>query len=182
MDCRPPGPSIHGIFQARVLEWGTIAFSMCDVNMVYYLRNSWLYCRNRQPSNQSIIIHQRFKIFSCKLCCWLRKLPREANLHVRKVFMLACAVMIAGAGEERHRELSPSNYVPILGKNTVTLLNIHWPISRRETFLSMLEREVTQSCPTLCDPMDCSPPGSSVHGIFRARVLQWGVIAFFCTI
>ena len=35
-----------------------------------------------------------------------------------------------------------------------------------------------QSCPTLCNPMDCSPPGSSVHGIFRARVLEWGAIAF----
>ena len=33
------------------------------------------------------------------------------------------------------------------------------------------ESEVTQSCPTLCDPVDCSPPGSSIHGIFQARVL-----------
>ena len=40
------------------------------------------------------------------------------------------------------------------------------------------EREVTQSCPTPHDPMDCSLPGSSVHGIFQARVLEWGVIAF----
>ena len=40
------------------------------------------------------------------------------------------------------------------------------------------EREVTQSCPTLQDPMDCSLPGSSVHGIFQARVLGWGAIAF----
>ena len=40
------------------------------------------------------------------------------------------------------------------------------------------EREVTQSCPTLCDPMDCSLPGSSVHGIFQARVLEWVAIAF----
>ena len=37
---------------------------------------------------------------------------------------------------------------------------------------------VTQSCPTLRDPMDCSPPGSSVLGIFQARVLEWGAIAF----
>ena len=36
------------------------------------------------------------------------------------------------------------------------------------------EREVTQSCPTLSDPMDYSLPGSSVHGIFQARVLEWG--------
>ena len=35
-----------------------------------------------------------------------------------------------------------------------------------------------QSCPTLSDPMDCSPPGSSIHGIFQARVLEWGAIAF----
>ena len=40
------------------------------------------------------------------------------------------------------------------------------------------ENEVAQSCPTLCDPMDCSLPGSSVHGIFQARVLEWGAIAF----
>ena len=40
------------------------------------------------------------------------------------------------------------------------------------------ESEVTQSCPTLCDPMDCSLPGSSIHGIFQARVLEWGAIAF----
>ena len=40
------------------------------------------------------------------------------------------------------------------------------------------ESEVAQSCPTLRDPMDCSLPGSSVHGIFQARVLEWGAIAF----
>ena len=40
------------------------------------------------------------------------------------------------------------------------------------------ESEVAQSCPTLSDPMDCSLPGSSVHGIFQARVPEWGAIAF----
>ena len=40
------------------------------------------------------------------------------------------------------------------------------------------EREVAQSCPTPSNPMDCSLPGSSVHGIFQARVLEWGAIAF----
>ena len=40
------------------------------------------------------------------------------------------------------------------------------------------ESEVAQTCPTLSDPMDCSLPGSSVHGIFQARVLEWGAIAF----
>ena len=40
------------------------------------------------------------------------------------------------------------------------------------------ESEVAQSCPTLSDPMDCSLPGSPVHGIFQARVLEWVAIAF----
>jgi len=40
------------------------------------------------------------------------------------------------------------------------------------------ESEVAQSCPTLSDPVDCSLQGSSAHGIFQARVLEWGAIAF----
>ena len=40
------------------------------------------------------------------------------------------------------------------------------------------ESEVAQSCPTLSDPMNCSLTGSSIHGIFQARVLEWGAIAF----
>ena len=44
------------------------------------------------------------------------------------------------------------------------------------------ESEDTQSYPTLSDPMDCSLPGSSIHGIFQARVLEWGAIALFSSI
>ena len=46
----------------------------------------------------------------------------------------------------------------------------------------MRDSEVTQLCPTLSDPMDCSLPGSSVHGISQARVLKWGAIAFSDTV
>ena len=42
----------------------------------------------------------------------------------------------------------------------------------------MRESEVAQACLTLSDPMDCSPPGSSIHGIFQARALEWGASAF----
>ena len=45
--------------------------------------------------------------------------------------------------------------------------------------MKVKSEEVTQSCPSLRDPMDRSLPGSSVHGIFQARVLEWGTIAFF---
>ena len=51
--------------------------------------------------------------------------------------------------------------------------NKSWTIKKNDS-----ESEVAQSCPTLSDPMDCSLPGSSIHGIFQARVLEWGAIAF----
>ena len=44
--------------------------------------------------------------------------------------------------------------------------------------LTCKESEVTQDCPTLCEPMDCSLPGSSIHGIFQARILEWVAISF----
>ena len=59
------------------------------------------------------------------------------------------------------------------GKNTG--MGCHFLLQRMKV---KSESEVAQSCPTLSDPMDCSPPGSSVHGIFQARVLEWVAIAF----
>ena len=46
------------------------------------------------------------------------------------------------------------------------------------SLVSESKSEVAQSCPTLCDPVDCSPPGSSVHGILQARMLEWVAISF----
>ena len=55
-------------------------------------------------------------------------------------------------------------------------INIILNSERLKTFSK--ESEVAQSCPTLCDPMDCNPPGSSIHGIFQARVLELVAISF----
>ena len=55
----------------------------------------------------------------------------------------------------------------------------YWHCSNcNEQALSESESEIAQLCLTLCDPMDCSVPGSSVHGILHARVLEWGAISF----
>ena len=59
------------------------------------------------------------------------------------------------------------------GKNTG--VGCHFLLQRMK---GKSESEVTQSCPTLSNPMGCSPPGSSIHGIFQARVLEWGAISF----
>ena len=62
---------------------------------------------------------------------------------------------------------------PSLGKNTG--MGCHFLL---ECLKVKIESEVAQSCLTLSDPMDCSLPGSSILGIFQARVLEWGAIAF----
>ena len=64
---------------------------------------------------------------------------------------------------------------------TLTIYRTEWSGVLHHTMLCVIntplqsksESEVTQSCPTLCDPMDCSLPGPLVHGIFQARVLEW---------
>ena len=55
------------------------------------------------------------------------------------------------------------------------LLRCMWDCTHTHTHT---HTEVTQSCPTLCDPMDCSPPDSSVHGIFQAWILEWVPVSF----
>ena len=57
-------------------------------------------------------------------------------------------------------------------------IKIYWPLFFFSFNRCESESEVTQSCPTPCDSMDCSPPGSSVHGILHARVLDWVAISF----
>jgi len=53
-----------------------------------------------------------------------------------------------------------------------------WREGHRGDSRMELESEVAQSCPTLCDPMDCSLPRSSIHGILQARVLEWVAFSF----
>ena len=62
----------------------------------------------------------------------------------------------------------------------VCLLSVYFLFLRLTFFVGseMKWSEVAQLCPTLCDPMDCSPPGSSVHGIFQPRVLEWTAVSF----
>ena len=67
-----------------------------------------------------------------------------------------------------------TSWSPNLGENVCPSLKIYlWG--------EVKWSEVTQSCLTLCDPMDCSLPGSSIHGIFQARVPEWVAIAFSST-
>ena len=102
IDCSLPSSSVHGILQARIVDWVAISFSR---------------------------------------------------------------------GSSRHREWTRVSHIGGRRFN-------FWATREPYTLFSLKKSEVTQSCLTLCDPMDCSLPGSSVHGIFQARVLDWVAISF----
>ena len=142
MDCSLPGSSIHGIFQARVLEWGAITFTNFPASVPlfsFFALNKSTQCPNSE-ANLSPICAEDPKI-----------LPLQ-------IFSLSFIV----------------NFCLSTRKRTVYKIALEFAFLK----LKQSESEVTQSCPTRCDPMDCSLPGSSVHGIFQARVLEWVATSF----
>ena len=92
--------------------------------------------------------------------------------------------VLRGVGSEGSRRYSAlEGHGTSIGQHAPVFLPGERPLPDREawqaTVFSLVQfSSVAQLCPTLCDPMDCSLPGSSVHGIFQARVLDWGAIAF----
>ena len=78
--------------------------------------------------------------------------------------------------------------VPFQGKPfNITVIQVYAPTSNAEQaeveqfsedLQDLLQSEVAQLCPTLCNPMDWNPPGSSIHGIVQARTLEWDAISF----
>ena len=93
-----------------------------------------------------------------------------SNAWKRKVKVAQSCPILATPWSAAHRLLHPWD-AP--GKSTG--VGCHFLL---QCMKEKSESEVTQSCPTLSDPMVCSPPGSSIHGMLQARVLGWGVIAF----
>ena len=139
MDCSLPGSSIHGIFQARVLEWIAISFS----------RGS---SQPRDRTRVSCIVGRRFTVWAT--VALLRK----------------CIVIV------QRRQWHPLQYYclenPMDGgawKAAVHGVAEGWTRLSDFTFTFHFHA----SCPTLCDPIEGSPPGSSVPGILRARTLEW---------
>ena len=133
MDCSPPGSSTHGIFQARVLEWGVIAFS------------GWV-----------------------------------AETHLIQIFSIPRLKRLLGkwlqAKGKSVKKNSPTSRWLILNNETksFTFYFSHY----KSNMCACMHAKWTQSCLTPCEPMDCSPPGSSVHGILHARMLEWVAISF----
>ena len=102
--------------------------------------------------------------------------PMKNKLNKVDIEGICCQVAAVMSDSVRPHGLQPTRLLhpwDSPGKNTG--VGCHFLLQCRKV---VSESEVTQSCLTLSNPMDCSLPGSSIHGIFRATVLEWGAIAF----
>ena len=95
--------------------------------------------------------------------------------HQIPEFTQAHVHWVGDAIQPSHLLLSPSPLIQFILQFKL-LTSAIWNFSHYS--MSEWVSEVAQSCPTLCDPRDCSPPGSSLHGILQARVLEWVAISF----
>ena len=167
IDGSPPGSPVPGILQSRTLEWVSISFSNAWKwkLKVKSLSHVWLFTTPWTAAHQAPLSMEfsRQEYWSgvplpspwiCTAAKSLQSCPTLVRPHRRQPTRLP------------HPWDSP-------GKNTG--VDCHFLLQGMKV---KSESEVAQSCPTLRDPMDCSLPGSSVHGIFQARVLEWGAIAF----
>ena len=144
MDCSPQGSSVHGISQARILEWVAISFSnlrsgSCDKPKGFQ-SPLWMPTRNSVLSSIYAAAAAAKSLQSCPTLCN----PRDGS----------------PPGSSVHRILQER----ILEWVAISFSN------------ACMHAKSLQSCLTLCDPMDSSPPGSSVHRILQARVLEWSSI------
>ena len=137
MDCSPPGPSVHGIIQERILEWVATPFS----------RGS------SPPRDRTQVSHVAGRFFTI----WATREERWYRWSYVK---------------SRNRDTDTENNSMDIKRGKAG--GMDWEIGT--DICSAATAKSLQLCPTLSDPMDCSPPGSSIHGIFQARVLEWGAI------
>ena len=155
LDCSLPGSSLHGIFQARVLEWGAIAFSR--------LSDSILRSQHTLRSTCSDLLSVMWE----GGCSWWEK---SILFLCRRDELLACSFVCRSK---------------VIFKTSLSVIKfIFYPSGLRIYFLLDLEMDEKSERVTaaqswgLSDPRDSSPPCSSVHGILQARILKWVVIPF----
>ena len=171
MDLTSALSSVRGILQARILEWVAISSPGIepDSPMSPALAGEFFITSATWETILSIIWHNKCgaeQTFGENSSCFLRVLINRLFLKVKCIYAkMIMSVLIQVTITWRwktHTHTQTQQLRPAQGH-----------------FLSMSEwvSEVTQSCPTLCDPRDYSVPCSSMHGILQARVLQWVAIS-----
>ena len=210
MDCNPPGFSVYGILQARILEWVAIPFSRGSSWPREMTLAGRLYHLSHQESPEDKIqiqlnadwvgVRAGDKLAELTLLVpeLLRGHPNSVThqgtisplllggewpghyLDVRKEMVTAgCDLFMVGRAW--WSTWSPKQ-VPRKGKlchwRNMDRGGLHWEKRLTERQIPYCIASCSKSCLTLCNPMDCSQPASSVHGILQARIPEWFAIPF----
>ena len=134
-------------------------------------------CHSMDCSTPGFPIHHQlpslFKLMSMELVMPSKHLVFCPLLLLPSIFPSITSVVSDSV--RPHRRQPPRLRRPLYSPGKNTGVGCHFLLQYMKV---KSESEVAQSCLTPSDPMDCSPPGRSVHGIFQARVLEWGAIAF----
>ena len=174
---------VHGILQAIILDWVAILFSrgssqLRDQSQVSRIAGwfftSWAmicceFCfKKSKGRGRGWNYLDSFNVYATKLSWQLSK-PNDTSIWQN--LMLSVLYVLNSLHRQQPTRLPRPWDSP--GKNAGVGCNFLLQCMKVKS-----ESEVAQSCPTLSNPMDCSLPGSSIHGIFQERVLEWGAIAF----
>ena len=156
MDCSLPGSSVIGISQARILEWVAISFSKIFIEVSLYV----------VPDEKAVLFVRKKEAYFIRLLYIHQRLGNMIYLTHTGAHTIYV--------KEKNKTFNLGTYFSMF------LSFFVWTILPRVSV--QMEPAATakslQSCPTLCDPIDGSPPGSPVPGILQARTLEWVAIAF----
>ena len=196
MDCSPPDSCVHGISQARILEWVVIPFSRgsslpgdqiqvsCIAGRFFTSWATWEPIQVHEWVSESGSVVSDSSRPHGLYTPWNSP---DQNTGVGSLSLLQGIFPTQGSNPglphgrwilyqlghkgnpwQKNRYMYTYGWVPLL-----STWNYHSIIIGYES-----ESEVSQSCPALCDPIGCSLPDSSIHGIFQARILEWVAISF----
>ena len=186
MDYSLPGSSVHGIFQARILEWVAISFSRgssppSDRTQVSCIVGRRFYHLSQQGSPISGCVCVCVWTQRCCVCYvmslkWMLCMPIERHRDFKEKKSAIQGDLWSRVKSIKSQALGwavwyrHTSEITVQGLLSSRLIDVWWS--------EVKGSGVAQSCPTLCDSMDCSPLGSSVHRILQARVVEWVAISF----
>ena len=203
MDCSPPGSSVHGISHTRILEWVAISFSMVSSQP---RAQTHISCIGRQILHHWVTRKAHNQKYWIKTNCIFSVLPYPLLLlsilngsvtwSNRKSHLVIFSNFIPLLSTLYHATFPRTCHPQTLRLSVAMKLAVSFCVSVPQALFSAHVRIsintvrflktplycqqalVAQLCLTLCDPMDCSPPGTSVHGILQTRILKWVAIPY----
>ena len=181
MDCSLPSSSIHGIFQAKVLEW-RCHFLLQAIFPTKGSNLGRLHCRKMLHPLSHYVVGLKYMTKSRDVLSWnpQQKISKEftriplssfykwRNEGTGKFIDWVITIKLVNTRIDLLLLLS---WLVVINVKVADILNLH-------AILPCLTILGAQSCLTVCESVDCSPPGSSVHGIFQARILERVAISY----